>query len=112
MTMNEDAENAAEAIRTINHTLSSRFAVPAPEVYGVLSELKLVAYRFPQALTSLAEGLAISLDEYDVYDNAGEPASSVAACNASLQRAAMLLAQAGEELEKAQSALSSQGYRD
>ncbi|MCW4356096.1 hypothetical protein ONR57_22585 [Hoyosella sp. YIM 151337] len=64
----------------------------------------------PQALTSLAAALTKSLDAFEIYDAAGDPADSVAACNASLQRAATLLTEAGEELEKAQSAIADQGY--
>ncbi|MCW4356095.1 hypothetical protein ONR57_22580 [Hoyosella sp. YIM 151337] len=42
--MRDDAETAAEAIRSINHSLAAQPAVPAPEVYRLLGGLKWTAH--------------------------------------------------------------------
>ena len=108
--MVQHADDAYEAIRAINHL--TRGAVPAPTVYDVLGNLKGVGHLLPQALTQLASGLALSLNEYDVYeDDGGVPVQAIATATDHLTRAAELAAQLGVELEQAQSAINGQGYR-
>lgn len=105
------ADDAYEAIRAINH-MTGGGAIPAPVVYDVLGNLKGVGHMLPQTLRQLAEGLGRSLDDYDVYEDDGsDPVHSVATATDHLTRAAQLAAQIGEELEKAQSAISRQAYR-
>ncbi|GGC69767.1 hypothetical protein IEU95_01815 [Hoyosella rhizosphaerae] len=105
----EHAQTASEAIRAIAHDTPD---VPsAPELYDVLADLKYVPHRLPDALTKFRQALVRSLDELDVFDDARDPQDSVSRCNAHLVTAAELLATAGEHLEKAQAALSAQGYR-
>ena len=105
------AEQAYEALRALNHdTLNAR--LPAPVVYDVLGNLKGIGHLLPQALNQLASGLGRSLDEYDVReDDGGDPVQNIAAATDHLTRAAHLADQLGEELEKAQTVLSGQGYR-
>ncbi|MFJ5978416.1 hypothetical protein [Pseudarthrobacter oxydans] len=106
------ADEAYEAIRAINHlTVSQVYA--APTVYSVLGNLKGLGHLLPQACTQLARSLGRSLDEYEVYEDDGrDPIQSVATAADHLTRAANLAAELGVELEKAQSAISRQGYRD
>ncbi|AOY74317.1 hypothetical protein [Paenarthrobacter ureafaciens] len=106
------ADDAYEAIRSINHLTITQIH-PAPTVYSVLGNLKGLGHMLPQACTQLAKSLGRSLDEYDVYEDDGrDPIQSVAAATDHLTRAAQLAAELGAELEKAQSAISHQGYRD
>lgn len=106
----QHADDAYEAIRAINHL--TRGAVLAPTVYDVLGNLKGVGHMLPQALTQLASGLALSLNEYDVYEDDGsDPVQAIATATDHLTRAAQLAAQLGVELEHAQSAINGQGYR-
>ena len=106
------ADDAYEAIRTINHLTITQVHA-APTVYSVLGNLKGVGHLLPQACTQLARSLGRSLDEYDVYeDDNRDPVASVATATDHLTRAAQLAAELGAELEKAQSAISRQGYRE
>lgn len=108
----QKADDAYEAIRTINH-LTSTQVHPAPTVYSILGNLKGVGHMLPQACTQLARSLGRSLDEYDVYEDDGrDPVQSVAIATDHLTRAAQLATELGIELEKAQSAISRQGYRE
>ncbi|WP_454698267.1 hypothetical protein [Arthrobacter humicola] len=71
-----------------------------------------MGHLLPQACTQLAKSLGQSLDEYEVYeDDDSDPVASVATATDHLTRAAQLAAELGAELEKAQSAISRQGYR-
>lgn len=106
------ADDAYEAIRSINHLTITQIHA-APTVYSVLGNLKGVGHLLPQACTQLAKSLGRSLDEYDVYEDDGrDPVQSVAVATDHLTKAARLAAELGLELEKAQSAISRQGYRD
>ena len=85
----------------------------APTVYTILGNLKGVGHLLPQACTQLAASLGRSLNEYDVYeDDDRDPVASVATATDHLTKAAHLAAELGAELEKAQSAISRQGYRE
>jgi hypothetical protein len=107
----QDADDAYEAIRSINHRTGSG-ALPAPLVYDVLGNLKGVGHLLPHALQQLASGLGRSLDEYDVYDGEGrDPVQSVATAVDHLTRAAQLAGELGRELDHAQEAINMQGYR-
>ncbi|HEY3263306.1 MAG TPA: hypothetical protein VGJ95_24040 [Pseudonocardiaceae bacterium] len=106
----EQAEAAYEAIRRINHITGG--PIPAPLLYQVLGNLKLLGHSLPQALLQLGDGLVASLGRSDVYEDDGrDPTVSVATAQDHLERAAELAAQVGEHLERAQSAISRQGYR-
>lgn len=111
-TLTAVAEQAAEAIRTLNHR--TVFGdMPAPLVYDLLGELQAVAGRMPQLLQQCGQGLARSLDRYEVYeDDGGSPLDSIASATDHLGNAAALLEQAGVELDRARNAIRGQGYRD
>jgi len=106
----QHADDAYEAIRAINHLTGATY--PAPVVYAVLGNLKGVGHLLPQGLRQLGAGLERSLDEYDVYEaDDADPTPRAISARAYLEEAAVLAAQVGELLEKAQSAISQQGYR-
>ena len=109
-----DAQNAYEAIRSINHaTIFTGDGIPAPVVYRVLGFLQSAAgYGMAQALGQLARGLERSLSTFDVYEDDGrDPADSVAHAVNALTDAADLLQHVGPLLDNAQAAISRQGYR-
>lgn len=106
------ADDAYEAIRAINH-LTMWAKLPAPLVYLILGNLKGVGNMLPQALGQLSSGLGRSLDEYEVYeDDGGDPVQRTAVAVDHLRRAAELAQELGVELERAQGAISRQGYRE
>lgn len=103
-------EVAYEAIRSINHLTSGSECVPAPTLYEVLGNLKMVGHLLPQAFEQLGAGLERSLAELDVYDGRGDPAASVATAQELLTTAARAAGGVGALLELAQSAIAEQGY--
>ena len=107
----QNADDAYEAIRSINHKTFGG-AMPAPLLYDVLGSLKGVGHLLPQALRQLAAGLGRSLDAYDVYeDDNRDPVQSGATATDHLTRAAALAAHLGIELDLAKSAIAGQGFR-
>lgn len=109
-----DAQDAYEAIRSINHaTVFTGDGIPAPVVYRVLGFLQSAGgYGMAQALGQLARGLERSLSTYDVYEDDGrDPVDSVAHAVNALTDAADLLQGVGPLLDDAQAAISGQGYR-
>ena len=109
-----DAQEAYEAIRSINHaTIFTGDGIPAPVVYRVLGFPQSAAgYGMAQALGQLARGLERSLSTFDVYEDDGrDPADSVAHAVNALTDAADLLQHVGPLLDNAQAAISRQGYR-
>lgn len=107
------ADDAYESIRSINHLTQPGYQLPAPLVYQVLGNLKMLGHSLPQACQQLAAGLGKSLETHDVYEDDGrDPVQSVATATDHLTRAAQLAGQLYEELAKAQSAISRQGYNE
>ena len=104
-------ELAYESIRAINHLTSGPEPVPAPTLYRVLGDLKMVGHLLPQGLEQLSNGLERSLQELDVYDRRSDPAESVAEAQYCLRAAMIAAARVGHWLEKAQTAIAEQGYR-
>lgn len=110
-TENQLAETAYESIRAINHLTIDGKAIPAPEVYDLLGNLKCLAGGLDQALRQLARALAASLRVYAVYEeDGGNPEESVAYAMDSMGVAADHASQLGVLLEAAQGDLSRQGY--
>lgn len=106
----QEANTAYDAVRAIAHL--TRATHPAPDVYGILGNLKNFGSFLPQISEQLAQGLVKSLEEYDVTEYEGkDPAASVALAGEHLARAAKLAQQMGEELAMAQNAIAGQGYR-
>ena len=107
------ADDAYEAVRSINHLTHGDYPLPAPLVYSILGNLKMLGNSLPQACQQLAAGLGLSLDTHVVYEDDGrDPVQSVATATDHLTRAAQLAEQLGTELANAQSAISKQGYRE
>jgi hypothetical protein len=112
---NQDAVKAtADSAYNVMHELGRDvpYSCPAPTVYSVLGNLKNSAGWFTaHAADTLAGGLRRSLEDFDVYDHKREPAESVEMACGHLERAANLARQLAAELEQAQTAINSQGYR-
>lgn len=103
-------EVAYEAMRAINHVTGGG-EVPAPLVYDVLGNLKGVGHMLPQACRQLGDGLARSLETFEVYDER-DPAESVAIAREYLSQAGEKAAELAALLEAAQTAIAGQGYHD
>lgn len=104
-------EVAYESIRALNHLTGGGEPTPAPTLYQVLGELKMIGHGLPQALEQMADGLQRSLGAFAVYDDARDPAASVAQATNLLKAAAQAANRMGEVLEQAQSVIARQGYR-
>lgn len=104
-------EVAYESIRALNHLTSGAEPMPAPTLYRVLGELKMVGHMLPQAFEQMAGALERSLQVFAVYDHAREPAASVSEACMLLEEAAQAASRMGQILEQAQSAIAQQGYR-
>lgn len=110
----QDAQEAYEAIRSINHaTIFIGDGIPAPVVYRVLGFLQSAGgYGMAQAVEQLARGLERSLSTYDVCEDDGrDPAVSVAHALNAMGDAVELLQRVGSLLGDAQVAIAGQGYR-
>jgi len=106
------ADDAYQSIRAIDHIPGG--PLPAPLLYSVLGNLKLVGDVLPQALSQLGNGLQQSLSAYEVYEDNPEvdPATSVTAARALLDHAGAHAARLGQLLDEAQSAIAGRGYRE
>lgn len=71
----------------------------------------MIGHALPQALEQMAAGLQRSLGAFAVYDDARDPAASVAQASNLLKAAAQAANRMGEVLEQAQSVIAQQGYR-
>ncbi|MGQ0846515.1 MAG: hypothetical protein ACT4QF_20520 [Sporichthyaceae bacterium] len=110
-TILEHAAAAAEAIRAINH-LTRGGPMPAPLVYDLLGELKVLVQRLPQALDQIANALTDSMLCYALTDAPGrDPEFSIVEAGTHLIDAASRAEKLGELLEAAQTAIRDQGYR-
>jgi hypothetical protein len=114
------SEDAYEALRDIANR-SVNIPLPPAEVYAILGSLKRTPHLLPQVLSQLAADLVASLDEFEVTEHLDrdlvegeeppEPLAKILVATEHLMKAAKLCAQAGLELEKAQSAVSTQSHR-
>ena len=106
------ADEAAQAVRAINHATITGPPLPAPCVYDVLGALKLLGYGLDQATGQLADRLAASVETFDLYECDGsDPADQIAVATAALTRATRTARALGELLDQAQSAIAGQGCR-
>jgi hypothetical protein len=110
-TAKDYANNAYDAMRELGREIPDN--CPAPMAYSIIGNVKSAGgYFLSHVLEKMAGGLTLSLTDFDVYDSKREPAESVAAANRHLNRAAELARQIAAELESAQTAINSQGYRE
>lgn len=106
------ADTAAGAIRAINHATIAGPPMPAPAVYDVLGSLTRLGHGLAQASEQLADRLAASAEEYELYEDEGrDPLRQIAAAAAAMAQAAEGARRFGEAASAAQSAISRQGYR-
>lgn len=112
-----DADDAYEAARALAHRIGP--PLPPAVVYGSMGALKGIPQALPQILTRLAGVMAGSLTVYEVGEDLREgetepriPVDGIAKANGHLNRAAALIAEAGWEMELAQTAIATQWHRD
>lgn len=106
------ADQAAQAVRAINHATITGPPLPAPCLYDALGALKLLGYGLGQATGQLADRLAASVETFDLYECDGsDPGDQVAVATATLTRAARTARALGVLLDDAQSAIAGQGCR-
>jgi hypothetical protein len=103
------ADQAAEAIRTLNHlTRSGRFdgfEYPG-DIYDIVGELQLLAYRLPQLCSQLAQFLIEERDAGRIAHDQGEPVfKPVASAVSSLNAAGAIAENAASQLGKAHAEL-------
>jgi hypothetical protein len=105
------AETAYESIRAINHLTISTHPIPAPELYGILGNLKSLAWCLDQALHQLGNGLRMSLTTHQVYESDGaDPAMRATWALGQMEGAALHALTIGALLDRAQTELAGQGY--
>lgn len=86
---------------------------PAPIAYSILGNLKNSSgHMLEHVLDKLVDGLEQSLIDFDVYDTKREAAVSVATAKLHLERAAGYSKLIAQNLEAAQTAINSQGWRE
>jgi hypothetical protein len=108
--MIQSGNDAYEAIRTLNHATITT-TVPAPVAYALLGSLSQLGHAVAQLAGQLSTGLGRSLSEFDVYDDARDPAQSVAMAAAALKETARHARRSGECAAAAQAAITWQGFR-
>lgn len=112
-------EDAYEALRAIAHR--TQHQIPPAEAYQIIGSLKRTPHLLPQLFTEIARGLLESLDTFEITEHLDrpleegelppEPTVKMTEAAEHLMKAAKLSAQAGLELEKAQTAVSTQSHQ-
>ncbi|MCL2794982.1 MAG: hypothetical protein FWD85_06715 [Microbacteriaceae bacterium] len=105
------ADELYEDVRELSVAVMNR-AVPAPELYGILGNLKFAGgYFLAEALGRLADGIERSVAEFDVYEVENvSPAVNAATAAAMLEGAARYAEKLAQLLEAAQVAINGQGH--
>lgn len=111
MTPQEAAQNAAEAIRALNHaTRSGTVELDVVDVYDVLAELALMSARLPQALRQLEDVLDQLVDDGQVGivdgPNAGDPVAAAAITGHWLAASAGAATKLSHHVDQAQQTLT------
>jgi hypothetical protein len=105
------ADDVYEAFRALCHRTMHQ-KIPAPLLYRFLGNLGAAGHNEAQLLRQLADGLAKSVAQDDVYDLNGDPRETSAVAIGMILHAASLAEQMGNLLNKAQVAINSQGLND
>lgn len=106
------ADNAAEAIRALNHaTFPGAGGLASPvDAYDVLASLALMAARLPQLLTQLDRYLTGQVEDGRVVIDGGQfvgdPPAAAAAASCWLDRAGTAAARLAHVLDAAQQAIA------
>ncbi|TDW18587.1 hypothetical protein [Kribbella kalugense] len=108
--MIKSADDAYGAIRSLNDATITA-TVPAPVAYALLGSLSQLQDAVAQFAGQIATGLDRSLLDFDVYDDARDPAESVAMAAAALEEAKTYAAVVAERVSTAQSAIAWQGFQ-
>ena len=109
----EHADTAYESMRAINHLTITTHAIPAPEMYAILGNLKCLGYALDQALRQLCSALQLSLDTFDVYETDGaDPVTRAGWAIGDMTAAAEYAAHLGRCLDSAQSEVARQAYNE
>ncbi|MEV4267787.1 hypothetical protein [Kribbella sp. NPDC049584] len=107
--MIKSADVAYEAIRFLNHATIAA-TVPAPVAYALLGSLSQMQDAVAKLAGQIATGLDRSLLDFDVYDDARDPAESVAMAADALERTSGHARAAAERVSAAQAAIALQGF--
>lgn len=122
---NERQVAAANAAEEATHELArsangnSGHVMPAPTVYDILGNLKVMMWQLREVTDFLPRGLAFSLEDdrlavydRDIYGTGGdrEPAAQIGVAAEHLAAISTALRAAAEHAESAQQALAGQGY--
>ena len=107
--MIKSAEDAYEAIRSLNHATIVA-TIPAPVAYALLGSLSQLEDAVSQLTRQIAAGLGRSLFDFDVYDDAREPVESVRIAEAALVEVATHARRAADRASAAQAAIAWQGF--
>ncbi|HEX7355021.1 MAG TPA: hypothetical protein VF288_09350 [Mycobacteriales bacterium] len=106
------AEQAAEAIRALNHLTRPGVVGPSSpaETAGIVATLAATTARLPQLIGQLSSRLVTEQQHgrlrLDALSAAPDPATAVAAATSSLARAATYAARAGHDLDAAHQRLA------
>lgn len=124
---NERQVAAAKAAEDATHELARAangnggHVMPAPTVYEILGNLKVMMWQLREVTDFLPRGLACSLEDdrlavydYDIYGAGGdrEPAAQIDLAAEHLAAISTALRAAAEHAERAQQALVGQGYNE
>lgn len=105
----EEASNAAEAVRALNHQTRSAAALDVADVYQLLAELSLLTGRLPQLFRQLEQlvDALIEADEVRIVDgpNADDPAAAGAICGHWLAAASGAAVELAHRVDQAQQTL-------
>ncbi len=115
------ANAAAEATQELARSANGNggHVMPAPTVYDILGNLKVMMWQLREVTDFLPRGLAFSLEDdrlavydRDVYGAGGdrEPAAQIGVAAEHLAAISTALRAAAEHAESAQQALAGQGY--
>lgn len=107
------ASDMDESGRDICHVLINRAEIPAPLVYDLAGNLKVLSHKLEQIAGHMARGLPPSLEVYAVYDlneDGRSPEESAAMAVAELEQIEVLYRSAGQRLERVQRAINLQGH--
>lgn len=98
-------------VKDLEQRVRNADAIPAPEAYELLGELKwALGHTAGDLLNHTGDKLLASLKVYDVTDSRGDAYDNAEVAIEHLRVAARLAGELGRHLEHAQTAIAGQGY--